>query len=174
MSTPTAEQVGASFERAHAQRRFVEWLRQSGAALNMIAEAYPTPSEEFGVGKVCMVRDMLGAVVAEEELLAALWERVADAQASGHGAGEYARATSGGASHDEATAFSRRAEAAVRPSGERTVRAEVLEVDGLSVAVDLVVTADGPCLRLAGATCNLEGEQPGEYYLTPLAPEGAS
>jgi hypothetical protein len=42
-------------------------------------------------------------------------------------------------------------------------------VDGLTVKLTMSKTADGPCLRLGGVTCDLEGEMPGEYYLRPLA-----
>lgn len=43
-------------------------------------------------------------------------------------------------------------------------------VDGMTVRVE-IVREDGepPCLVVSGLDCNLEGEMPGEYYLTPAA-----
>lgn len=44
----------------------------------------------------------------------------------------------------------------------------VLTLDGLTVQVDLKATEDGPRLELTPVNCNLEGDCPGEYVLTPL------
>lgn len=43
-----------------------------------------------------------------------------------------------------------------------------LTLDGLTVEVTLKRTDEGPLLELGGVNCNLEGDMPGEYLLTPL------
>ena len=49
-----------------------------------------------------------------------------------------------------------------------------LTLDGLTVEVTLTRSEDGPRVELGGVNCNLEGDMPGEYLLTPLVHAAAS
>jgi hypothetical protein len=47
--------------------------------------------------------------------------------------------------------------------------ATIIEIDGLHVAVEVKTNGSGDkFIALSGVDCNLEGEMPGEYYVTPL------
>lgn len=116
MSTPTAEDVGRSYQRAHAQAEFVRWLEGAAEALDRIAAHFPR-TEDFSAGKVCMLRDMLKGTVGEETMSAELWQRVAESDARSLGAGVYSDAMNRGLSHDEAEKACRQATEAVRHGG---------------------------------------------------------
>lgn len=50
------------------------------------------------------------------------------------------------------------------------VERHAMTVDGLTVDVVSERTQDGIRLRLEAKTCDLDGDMPGEYWLTPLRP----
>jgi hypothetical protein len=53
---------------------------------------------------------------------------------------------------------------------DNTKPTTTVEVDGLHVDIYVKRDADGRAfISLEGADCALEGEMPGEYYVTPLS-----
>lgn len=53
------------------------------------------------------------------------------------------------------------------PADDGAATVTRISAGGRQVKVVAEVTEDGPVVRLSGIDCDLEGEMPGEYYLTP-------
>lgn len=54
-------------------------------------------------------------------------------------------------------------------SAAHSLTEATLGAQGLSLTVAISETDDGPVVRLTPINCNLEGDMPGEYWLSPLA-----